>query len=136
MGGGSILSAQSVTAMTTPKSRTGYPASDYGYGLFVDHAGNQTIRYHDGAVAGYGSLVQIHPEENFGVFILLNADWAWPSETLDTAIDLFTEYEITDFEPNHRNLLAPNRNRRSRDVPSHARRNRSPSRPVISAMIR
>jgi CubicO group peptidase (beta-lactamase class C family) len=75
--GGSMLQPASVQAMETGVIATGWhPSADetYGYALFIDQIGGETVINHAGDVPPFHSLVFFVPSANFGFVMLINSD--------------------------------------------------------------
>jgi CubicO group peptidase (beta-lactamase class C family) len=81
-----VLTTESVEALRSGYTRTGIPATDYGYGLFVQHSTPRVV-HHGGSTVGYLADWQLLPDQGFGVFMLVNADWFIPSSLADDAIE-------------------------------------------------
>jgi len=79
--------------MIVPQIRTDYaPDIHYGQGLFIDESGDQPRWHHGGGVDGYLSDMQIFPQAGVAVVILINADWGFPSDTLEWASSELSAY--------------------------------------------
>ena len=76
-GGGSMLSAASVLAMTTSHIRTASGGDEFGYGVFLDRYLTRETWSHTGSVGGFLTSIRLVPELGFGVFLVWNADWYW-----------------------------------------------------------
>jgi CubicO group peptidase (beta-lactamase class C family) len=75
--GGSMLQPASVQAMETGVVATGWRPSaneTYGYALFIDQLGGETIIDHAGDVPPFHSIVLLVPSTNFGFVMLINSD--------------------------------------------------------------
>jgi hypothetical protein len=76
-GSETMLRPGSVTQMETGVLPTGYNpryAETYGFGLFIDQIGGETVIDHSGDIAPFHSAVFFVPEARFGVVMLINAD--------------------------------------------------------------
>jgi len=69
---GTLISAKSLTRMTTPaRLADGSPLS-YGYGLFVTSFGQNREISHDGSTAGFTSQLAWYPDEDLVIAVLAN----------------------------------------------------------------
>lgn len=72
-GGGAVLQPSSVEAMQGPQVWCHYtPDMFYGYGVVADRYNGLDIRYHDGSLVGWGTMLLWVPEERFAVAIVAN----------------------------------------------------------------
>jgi CubicO group peptidase (beta-lactamase class C family) len=92
-GGGAMLGRDAVARMETGILSTGYNpryAETYGFGLFIDPMGGETVVNHSGDIAPFHSAVFFVPQARFGVVMLINADSAKTiGKVLQEAITLF-----------------------------------------------
>jgi CubicO group peptidase (beta-lactamase class C family) len=87
-GGGTLLTKDSLGAMTTPRI-SGFPGTKYGLGMEItDHAGITTWS-HSGGVAGFGSYMSIAPSEGFAYVMMIASDEGWVELEAD-AFQAFT----------------------------------------------
>jgi CubicO group peptidase (beta-lactamase class C family) len=88
-GGGNVLSAASVTAMSQGRAlMERAPLKQYGYGLIeATHAGLRTVE-HSGFAYGFTSLVRLIPERNFAVVAFTNGTTP-PDAIVDAATSAF-----------------------------------------------
>lgn len=89
-GGGDFLTAESMAALTTPRTPTSWGASrSYGLGLIVDDLDGTPMWSHTGSVAGFLSELTVVPTRGFAIAILVNTDGYFPYVT-DQAVERFT----------------------------------------------
>ncbi|HWZ89473.1 MAG TPA: serine hydrolase domain-containing protein, partial [Polyangiaceae bacterium] len=92
-GGGAMLQPDSVTRMETGILPTGYNPRDaetYGFGLFVDQIGGETVIDHSGDIPPFHSAVFFVPQARFGVVMLINADSSKTiGKVMEAAVTLF-----------------------------------------------
>jgi CubicO group peptidase (beta-lactamase class C family) len=88
-GGGSVLTPDSVAAMTKGKALIQTdPIAKYGYGLVEGrHAGLRTVE-HDGSAAGFSTFVRLVPERGFAVIAFVNGTTP-PNDVADAATSAF-----------------------------------------------
>lgn len=88
-GGGSVLSADSVTAMSTGKAvMETAPLEKYGYGLIEGtHAGLRTVE-HSGWSSGFATMVRMVPERGFAVVAFVNGT-SPPDDIVEAATSAF-----------------------------------------------
>jgi CubicO group peptidase (beta-lactamase class C family) len=98
-GGGSMLTPASVTRMETGILQTGENPNweeTYGYGLFVDQVGGETIVQHSGDLSPFHSAVLFVPAARFGFVMLINSDAPQVLEDVEkVALDLFAPPPMT-----------------------------------------
>jgi CubicO group peptidase (beta-lactamase class C family) len=75
-GGGTLLTKESLKAMTTPRIDA-FPGSKYGLGLEISDHGGITTWSHSGGVAGFGAYMSIAPSEGFAYVMMIGSDEAW-----------------------------------------------------------
>lgn len=89
-GGGDLLNAESMAALTTPRTPTSWGASrSYGLGLIVDDLDGAPVWSHSGSVAGFLSELTVVPTRGFAIAILVNTDDYFPY-VLEEAVSKFT----------------------------------------------
>ncbi|MGE0784599.1 MAG: serine hydrolase [Sandaracinaceae bacterium] len=94
---GSVLSHDALTSMRTAHTRTTYPGTSYGYGMFVE-ASTPTLIHHGGSAPGFLAEWYAAPEAGFGIAILVNSD-AWsPSAFADSAVSRFIDVRYDAIE--------------------------------------
>jgi len=72
-GGGPVLTQESADAMQARQVWCHYtPDMYYGYGIVNDRYNGVDVRYHDGSVIGWGTMVLWVPESRFAVAVLAN----------------------------------------------------------------
>jgi CubicO group peptidase (beta-lactamase class C family) len=87
--GGSVLTAESITAMEAAQVATQLtPERSYGYGLFSDRYKGLRLIGHPGGLPGFGAFAAVVPERRFGVVVLINAEQI-PESILMGALDTF-----------------------------------------------
>jgi CubicO group peptidase (beta-lactamase class C family) len=91
--GKQVLPAELFSTMTA--RRASIPGSDagYGYGLQVSRRRGVTWVQHSGSRAGYGSLIQMVPDENFGVIIVTNRTGSSLPKVAEVICDMFLDLE-------------------------------------------
>jgi D-alanyl-D-alanine carboxypeptidase len=83
--GGRVLSEHAFAALTTPV------LDNYAYGLVVRQSGGDTIIGHNGGIAGFGTFLEVHMNDGFGVvaFGTAGIDPAltqWAANAIEAAI--------------------------------------------------
>ena len=59
------------------------------YGFIEQIDGDRRVIWHDGALAGYRSMLYLLPDENFGVFVANNSDYGLSREVTSVVLDEF-----------------------------------------------
>ena len=102
-GGGTMLTPSSVAQMETGQMATGaHPeyGETYGYGLFIDQVGGETVIEHQGDFAPFHSEVGFIPGARFGVAMLINTDAPIVFAALKkAALDIFAPPPSTPASP-------------------------------------
>ncbi len=104
-GGGTMLRPASVQAMETGSIATGWRASadeTYGYGLFIEQIGGETIIQHSGDVPPFHSVVLFIPSTGFGLVMLINSNSPQTlSQVANDAVILFSPPPSAVAQPVH-----------------------------------
>lgn len=90
--GGQVLSTAGAALLTQFHTRTTSADQGYGYGHFVDAYLNPIVISHGGSSPGFLSDWRIVPDLDFGVFVVINADWADPTVIGDLISDRYVEF--------------------------------------------
>ncbi len=72
--GGKLLSAQSVSRMTTPFK------SNYAFGLMVDTTRVGRVIYHNGGIDGFNAYLAYYPDDKVTIVVLANVSGRSPDE--------------------------------------------------------
>ncbi|MEM8535329.1 MAG: serine hydrolase domain-containing protein [Chloroflexota bacterium] len=72
------------------------------YGFIEQIDGDRRAIWHNGALAGYRSMLYLLPDEDFGVFVANNSDYELSREVADTVLDQF--FPVSD---NNQELSTP-----------------------------
>jgi CubicO group peptidase (beta-lactamase class C family) len=91
--GRQVLSATLIEKLTSP--HVPRPGSDehYGFGLAVGQDRGVTIWQHGGSRAGYGSTIQMAPDQKTGLIILTNRSGSSLPKTTATALNMLLPFE-------------------------------------------
>jgi CubicO group peptidase (beta-lactamase class C family) len=95
-GGGDVMSAEGVASLGAFHTPTTDSESGYGYGLFVERYFVPTVLSHGGSVPGFLADWRIVPELGFGVFAVTNAEWLWPGDLADVAMERYAQLDWSD----------------------------------------
>jgi CubicO group peptidase (beta-lactamase class C family) len=77
-----------ITMISTPSAKIPGSESEYGYGLNVGNYRGVRLIQHGGSRSGYGSMIRIVPERQFGLIVLANRSGASLPRTAQKAMDL------------------------------------------------
>jgi CubicO group peptidase (beta-lactamase class C family) len=91
--GKQALPAELFATMTTKRADVPGSADGYGYGLTISRRRGVTWIQHGGSRAGYGSLIQMVPDQNFAVIILANRSGASLPKLADAICEMFLDLE-------------------------------------------
>jgi CubicO group peptidase (beta-lactamase class C family) len=96
--GREVLSPAAITRVSKPSSEIPYDLPDmkhprYGYGLFLHTEGGVAIAEHVGSMPGFTSILEMAPEERFGVVLLANREGVMFDKTLSAALSSFLQAE-------------------------------------------
>jgi CubicO group peptidase (beta-lactamase class C family) len=93
VGGGRVEGKQAIAPaviamLSTPTAKIPGSDSEYGYGVNVGSYRGVRLIQHGGSRSGYGSIIRMVPEKQFGVIVLANRSGAGLPRTADKAMEL------------------------------------------------
>ena len=93
VGGGRVDGKQAIppaaiAMVSTPAAKIPGSDSEYGYGVNVGSYRGVRLIQHGGSRSGYGSIIRMVPEKQFGVIVLANRTGASLPRTADKAMEL------------------------------------------------
>jgi CubicO group peptidase (beta-lactamase class C family) len=90
--GSLLISKESLSNMTQPRTRTTSASGHHGLGIFVDDSSGSPIWGHSGSASGFRSSYLVLPSRAFAVIMLVNSDAYLPDPyiQLEDAAKIFT----------------------------------------------
>lgn len=86
--GKQAISPAIITTLTTAAAKIPGSAAEYGYGVNISMQRGVRVIQHGGSRSGYGSMITMVPEKQFGVSVLANRSGAGLPLTVQKAMDL------------------------------------------------
>jgi len=86
--GKQAISPAIITTLTTAAAKIPGSAGEYGYGVNISTQRGVRVIQHGGSRSGYGSMITMVPEKQFGVIVLANRSGASLPRTVQKAMSL------------------------------------------------
>jgi CubicO group peptidase (beta-lactamase class C family) len=104
VGGGRVdgkeaISPAVITMLTTPAAKIPGSTGEYGYGVNISTQRGVRVIQHGGSRSGYGSMIAMVPEKQFGAVVLANRSGASLPRTMQKAMDLVLALPEAPREP-------------------------------------
>lgn len=99
MDGEEAISPAVITLLTTPAAKIPGSTGEYGYGVNISSQRGVRVIQHGGSRSGYGSMITMVPEKQFGAVVLANRSGASLPRTMQKAMDLVLALPETPREP-------------------------------------
>lgn len=105
--GTQVFPPQLIAALSSPHSKIPGSASSYGYGLTLARERGVSWISHAGSRAGYGSNIEMVPDQKFGVIIVANRTGASLPKLAAAVCEMFLDLEAPRKETGELHPLSP-----------------------------